>query len=376
MLALLLVNANQPVSADLLIDGLWEERPPTNVAKTVQIYISRLRRPAWPRPNSVPPPPATCCGSNRKSSTRVVRAACGRGPEPFEAGNPARAEIVLSEALDLWRGEALADFRFNGFAQAEIDRLQERHASVVADRIDARLALGRGEQVIPELEALIREQPLSERPRRQLMLALYHAGRQADALEAYQAARSALVEELGIEPGRRLRELHQQILSQDPALDLAANLTSVPRRRLPRLLDPNLVELHLTREARKTITAVFVGITLSSGLGEPLDPETLRHVAGRALSEGHAAAERHGGSIETVAGDALTFVFGLPTVHEDDALRAVRAAAELRAALVGLAERVRSRALHPARPSASGSAPARWSPAAIPRPMGAPPGSR
>ena len=92
------------------------------------------------------------------------------------------------------------------------------------------------------------------------------------------------------------------------------------------------------REARKTITAVFVGITLSSELGEPLDPETLRRVAGRALSEGQVAAERHGGSVETIAGDALTFVFGLPMVHEDDALRAVRAAAELREVLVGLAE--------------------------------------
>ena len=159
MLALLLVNANQPVSADLLIDGLWEERPPANAAKTVQIYISRLRgRLGRDRILTTPAGYLLRVESEELDASRFERLAV-EGRSLFEAGNPARAEIVLSEALDLWRGEALADFRFNGFAQAEIDRLQERHASVVADRIDARLALGRGEEVIPELEALIREQP-------------------------------------------------------------------------------------------------------------------------------------------------------------------------------------------------------------------------
>ena len=252
MLALLLVNANQPVSADLLIDGLWEERPPANAAKTVQIYISRLRgRLGRERILTTPAGYLLRVEAEELDASRFERLAA-EGRSLLEAGNPARAEIVLSEALDLWRGEALADFRFNGFAQAEIGRLQERRASGVADRIDARLALGRAEEVIPELEALIREQPVSERPRRQLMLALYQAGRQADALEAYQAARSALVEELGIEPGRRLRELHQQILSQDPALDLAAPPDERHSQEALRTLDPNLVESPVTRDARKT----------------------------------------------------------------------------------------------------------------------------
>jgi DNA-binding SARP family transcriptional activator len=133
------------------------------------------------------------------------------GQSQLEAGHPARAEIVLSEALGLWRGEALADFRFEGFAQGEIGRLQERHASVVADRVDARLALGRAEEVIPELEALIREQRVSERPRR-LMLALHQAGRQATRWRPIRPhARAA---EGQASSRRRLRELHQQILSQ------------------------------------------------------------------------------------------------------------------------------------------------------------------
>ena len=152
------------------------------------------------------------------------------GQAQLEAGNSGRADLVLSEALDLWRGEALADFRFNRFAQAEIGRLQERRASAVADRVDARLALGHAEGLIADLEALIREQPLWERPRQQLMLTLYRAGRQADALDAYQATRSTLVEGLGIEPSRSLRELHQQILNQDPALDPEAPSEGGPRR--------------------------------------------------------------------------------------------------------------------------------------------------
>ena len=223
LLALLLLNANQPLSTDRLIDELWDERQrPENAAKTVQIYVSRLRgRLDSERILTTPAGYMLRAAPGELDGARFEQLAA-EGQSELEAGRPARAEIVLSEALGLWRGEALADFRFEGFAQGEIGRLQERHASVVADRVDARLALGRAEEVIPELEALIREQQVSERPRRQLMLALYQAGRQADALEAYQAARSALVEELGIEPGRRLRELHQQILSQDPALDLAA----------------------------------------------------------------------------------------------------------------------------------------------------------
>ena len=173
MLAFLLVNANQPVSADLLIDGLWEERPPANAAKTIQIYVSRLRgRLGRERILTTPAGYLLRVEAEELDASSFERLAA-EGRSLLEAGNAARAESVLSEALDLWRGEALADFRFNGFAQAEIGRLQERRASALADRIDARLALGHAEEVIPELEVLVREQPLWERPRRQLMLALY-----------------------------------------------------------------------------------------------------------------------------------------------------------------------------------------------------------
>ena len=109
-----------------------------------------------------------------------------------------------------------ADFRFDAFAQAEIGRLRELYGSAVADRVDARLALGRAEEVITELEALVREQPLWERPRRQLMLALYQAGRQADALELYQSTRRLLANELGLDPSAELQALERAILNQEP----------------------------------------------------------------------------------------------------------------------------------------------------------------
>ncbi len=218
MLAFLFVNANQPVSADLLIDGLWEERPPTNAAKTIQIYVSRLRgRLGRERILTTPAGYLLRVEAEELDASSFERLAA-EGRSLLEAGNAARAESVLSEALDLWRGEALADFRFNGFAQAEIGRLQERRASALADRIDARLALGHAEEVIPGLEVLVREQPLWERPRRQLMLALYQAGRQADALELYQATRSLLAAELGLDPSPELQALERAILNQESEL--------------------------------------------------------------------------------------------------------------------------------------------------------------
>jgi hypothetical protein len=127
----------------------------------------------------------------------------------------------LRRALALWRGPPLADLAYEPFARAAIARLEELRAAALEQRIEADLALGRHSQLVGELEGLVTEHPLRERLRGQLMLCLYRCGRQAEALESYQAARRVLVEELGIEPGRQLRELHQAILRQDPGLDLA-----------------------------------------------------------------------------------------------------------------------------------------------------------
>ena len=219
LLALLLVNANQPLSIDRLCEELWEERQPENAAKTVQIYVSRLRG-RLDRERIV----TTRAGYMLKVEdseldvSRFERLAA-EGHSRLEAGEARLAEAVLTEALDLWCGHALADFRFEAFAQMEIGRLQELHGSAAADRIDARLALGKAEELIPELESMVREQPLWERPRKQLMLALYQSGRQPDALALYQSTRALLTEQLGLDPSPELQALERSILNQAPELD-------------------------------------------------------------------------------------------------------------------------------------------------------------
>ena len=142
-----------------------------------------------------------------------------RGRPALGQGDALTAAAVLREALEVWRGPALAEFAFEPFAQPETARLEESRLVVLEDRIDADLALGEHTRLVGELEALVREHPLRERLQGQLMLALYRSGRRADALETYHIARDRLIDELGLEPGRALRELERAILAQDPALD-------------------------------------------------------------------------------------------------------------------------------------------------------------
>jgi len=222
LLAILLLHANEPVSTDRLADGLWTDRHPANATKTIQIYISRLRK------HLGADTLLTTAGgylvaieSGELDIERFERLVLD-GRQALEKGLPEQARRLLADALGLWRGPPLADFRFDSFAQAAIRRLEEMREAAAADLVDARLALGEAEQLLPTVEALVRENPLRERLRAQLMLGLYRCGRQAEALDVYQATREALVAELGVEPGHDLRELHLAILRQDPALDAQA----------------------------------------------------------------------------------------------------------------------------------------------------------
>jgi len=155
------------------------------------------------------------------------------GRRDLGAGDALSASVKLREALALWRGPALADLAVREFAQAEIRRLEEMRQSVIADRVDADLAQGKGAELVGELEALILANPLQERLRGQLMLALYRAGRQADALDAYRLARQTLNEELGLEPSRALQQLERAILLHDPSLDAAPRLSAEAGGELP-----------------------------------------------------------------------------------------------------------------------------------------------
>jgi DNA-binding SARP family transcriptional activator/tetratricopeptide (TPR) repeat protein len=207
LLAALLLQANRVVSQDRLIEALWEDDPPETAQKALQVYVSQLRK--------------------RLGKERLVTKSPGYllrvEPDELDVERFQRLaeEGKLAEALFLWRGAALSDFAYQHFAQAETARLEELRLACLEGRIEDDLARGRHAELTGELEALVRDYPLRERLRGQLMLALYRSGRQAEALAAYQLARATLVEELGIEPSQDLRAVHQAILRQDPALKLA-----------------------------------------------------------------------------------------------------------------------------------------------------------
>ena len=363
MLAILLLHANEAVSPDLLVEDLWSGRPPANAATSLQTHVWRLRR--------------ALGGDQRIVTTRggyLLRVEPGElDRERFERlvddGSAAvmredweLASEKLREALGMWRGAPLSDFAYDSFAQAEISRLEEMRLAAVEQRVEAELALGREATVIGDLERLVREHPYRERLRGQLMLALYRTGRQADALAAYRSARSVLVEELGIEPSGELRELHEAILAQDRSLLRPgagvdrAGPEQVRRGDAPSPMAEEasaaredggetrpagaLGESGSGRQARKVVTALSCDVTGFTALGEQLDPEVLRGVINRYFAELRAIIERHGGTVDRVVGDAVMAVFGIPRVEEDDALRAVRAAAEIRERLPAVAEDV------------------------------------
>jgi YVTN family beta-propeller protein len=230
LLALLVLSTGEVVSTDRLIDALWGDRPPASALNSVRVYVSHLRR-------ALGNGRLLTRGRGYLLTVELEQVDLGRferlvaeGREALAAGEAERAAEVLQEALALWRGPALVDFASEPFAQSEIARLEELRLTALEERIEAELALGDHAELVPELEALVHANPLRERLRAQLMLALYRSGRQAEALEAYRQARATLVGELGLEPGRRLQELERAILSQDPRLDPPARAAAPLRR--------------------------------------------------------------------------------------------------------------------------------------------------
>ena len=219
LLAVLLLHANSVVSSDRLIDDLWGEAPPASGVTALQVRVSQLRKAlgeAAALVETQSPGYVLRLGPDALDLHRFEQLVTGAAE-----AEPAQAAERLRDALSLWRGPPLAEFAYDAFAQAAIGRLEELHLTVTEMRIEADLALGRHGELIGELESLVLENPLRERLRGQLMLALYRAGRQAEALEAYQSTRRTLVDGLGIEPSPALQELERTILRQDPALELA-----------------------------------------------------------------------------------------------------------------------------------------------------------
>ena len=226
LLAVLVLHRGEVVSTDRLIDALWGERATATAAKTVQVYVSNLRKALGDGVVVTRGHGYALQNDRCEVDVECFEALVAEGRRALESGDGGAAVQRLREALALWRGRALADFAYEGFAQAAIARLEEERLEALEDRIDADLAIGEQAGLVGELEGIVREHPLRERLRGQLMLALYRCGRQPDALEAYRDARRELLDGLGLEPGRALQELERAILAQDPALDAPA-----PRHR-------------------------------------------------------------------------------------------------------------------------------------------------
>ena len=314
LLAVLLLNANEVVSNDRLVDDLWGEQPPRTATAYLQNCISKLRRVLGPEAVATRPPGYVLrVDENAIDVRRFERLLREARPLPL-----AERALALRDALGLWQGPALADFAFEAFAQAEIARLEELRFGAVEDRIEAELGLGLHDALVGELEALAVRHPSRERLRELQMLALYRAGRQTDALRIYQDARVSLIEELGIEPGERLRALERMILDHDPALDLPIGASA-----------PSAVA---RAPAGRRPVAVLLAQLDQTG---DLDPEAARAASSRRLAEATEIVERHGGTVQQLLGDELIATFGVPRTHEDDALRALRSATELREALEG-----------------------------------------
>jgi predicted ATPase/DNA-binding SARP family transcriptional activator/tetratricopeptide (TPR) repeat protein len=287
LLAMLALECGRVVPTDRLIEDLWHDDPPTGVANALQGLISKLRK-ALGSADVVamrPPGYALAIDQSKVDVFRVdqlataARAAVARGDlEGAMAG--------FAEAESRWRGPALADFVYDDFAQPHILRLRELRLTLVEDRVDAELALGGHAQLVGELEALVNANPLRERLRGLLMVALYRTGRQADALRVFREGREALAEELGLDPGPDLRRLETAILDHDPSLlapDRATTATTTTTRRRTNVKAPlaplvgrehELVELGELLVDRRLVTVVGPG-----GAGKTrLATETARRV--------------------------------------------------------------------------------------------------
>jgi len=321
VLVSLLLHANEVVPSEQLLVDLWGEDSPPSAANALQAAISRVRR-ALPQGRLITKAPGYALRIfPEELDVSQFEQLVSEGREALAAGSAAQAAQTLGQALSLWQGPALADFRYEPFAQAEIARLEELRLTCLEERIEADLALGSASVLIPELRQLVSEHPVRERFRGQLMLALYRDGRQTEALEVYREFRSVLQEEMGLDTTPLLRKLEAAILRHDPALSPTSTTAVAPL-------------------ARRPVTVLCLVLHVASSSGTALDPEAHEAVNEHSVSRLSAILERHGGKLAISAGERLAGVFGAASVHEDDALRAARASLEARSALVAEADLV------------------------------------
>jgi predicted ATPase/DNA-binding SARP family transcriptional activator len=303
LLALLLIHANEVIPSERLIDELWGADPPAGAAHSLQVYVSGLRKALEPEraPSASPQVVMTRTpGYVVRVGDRALDRLCferllGEGRQALREGDPRSAARRLGEALGLWRGPALVDFAYEGFAQAEAARLDELRIGALEDKIEAELALGRHAELIGDLETAARDNQLRERLWAQWMLALYRAGRQAEALRAYQELRAHLGDELGITPSPELVALEEAIVLQKPELDWQ------PRERVTSSSAHDLPS--------GTVTFLFTDIESSTRLWDE-HPYAMQDALVRHDAILRDTIESHRGQVVKSMGDGLVAVFG------------------------------------------------------------------
>jgi DNA-binding SARP family transcriptional activator/class 3 adenylate cyclase/DNA polymerase III delta prime subunit len=339
LLADLLAHVDATISTERLIYDLWGDDEPETARSALQVYVSQLRR--LLEGEGRPPRLLVTDGggyslriSPERVDARRFERLAREGRQALDRGACTVAVEKLDNALQEWRGPALAEFHANSFAQALIAQLENVRLQALEDRVEANLSLGRHAEVIGELCALVQEHPLRERLRAQLMLALYRAGRQADALEEYRRARAVLVEQHGLEPGPGLRELEAAILRQDPTLELSLpRRSSIPpngtasQQRAPSISEVSSPAAILEPATRKTVS-VLVAELVRSPRG--LQPERVGTVLRHFRELIATTVKRYGGTVDSYTGDSALVVFGIPALHEDDPLRCLHAALEIK----------------------------------------------
>ncbi|WP_165821262.1 BTAD domain-containing putative transcriptional regulator [Nocardioides gansuensis] len=318
LLTVLALQAGQAIPAERLIDTLWGDEVPTTAKTVLQGFVSKLRK-------TLGATALETTGNGYRLAVSRSAIDANRFHDLVTAARDLDGEertAALEQALGLWRGPALSDVAYEPFAQAAIAALEEHRLAAREALIGAQLDTGMRAELVPQLEDLIADNPFREHLRELLVLALYRAGRQADALAAYQQARQTLIDELGLEPGPELRMLHERILNQDPGLDAPA--PSASRRAERSTWFPS---------ERRTVTVLFVDVTATDA---DLDPEAGETIAVESLARVTEALRSNGARIQESGSGIVIGWFGLPSAHEDDPLRAVLAAAQARQRVLAL----------------------------------------
>ncbi|HEU0303523.1 MAG TPA: BTAD domain-containing putative transcriptional regulator [Gaiellaceae bacterium] len=292
VLALLLLNANHVVSTERLIDDLWGDSPPSTARAALQVYVAGLRKALGSDGASLrtrAPGYVLELGDGVLDLERFTQLCA----EARASSDLERRAALLHEALMLWRDAPLPELRTEPFSTAAVAHLEQLRLAALEDRIDADLALGREAALVTELESLVAEHPYRERLRAQLMLALYRSGRQADALDAYQAGRRVLQNDLGLEPGNELRDLEAAILRHDEALSPALPVPAAKPDQPP----------STRRLSRRAVVAAGLGGLAAVALGGGITAFRLR---------ASGSTEIHPGSVGVVDPVARRVVDEIP----------------------------------------------------------------